>query len=973
MTQSDSNPDPLIARRIDGLCDEFERSCKSGRPARIEDLLNHVGETHRPVLLRELILLEQELTAGHPDQPVQADYRRRFAAYTGMLDELFSNASEAVSTIDTEPPDPSLLYLECRDGVELSPPLHTAGWSLSSGELGIGAILGSRYLLKTELGRGGMGVVFQARDTRLDRTVAIKILPGENSQNLARQHQLEELFFAEARLGAGLLHPTIATVFDFGSHCGRPYCVFEYLDGETLEATLRRRTRLPLEDVRLIIGPLAQALDYAHARHVVHRDLKPTNIRATAQGQYKILDFGLAKRFNYERDWRFAGTPAYAAPEQAAGHPSDGRADQYALGLIAFELITGRRPFNERDPIALLRLHREHQPPSPQEFVHGLPEEICAAILKTLKKSPDERFRLCEEFATSMGCRLLSAAAEKSQILLRTTGRLTGYQYSFGRIRLPSAILALTSEALWIWSDGLIERWPVAAVAEFREHSKWGYPTLVLTMLQEQRHVTKQFRLNRQECRKWLDLFQTLLDTTTPNQRRPEPQPQRPPVVLVQQRPNASYQLLGPVEVTGCNKAEGSGFLELQAALVGADAVIEFQAEQLIDPRVASWRFKGQAVKSVDRQSLVELRLRWYSDEISRITKWMFFLLLICFICALLGTCSGQVGITGMETRSRWFGLTAWLGIAVGTLLFPLILAVLLRSLKWPQLIGPSAFFWPTWGVVQLLSPVLGPAIAIACADSDWHPDPALLIPGLGLLCILFLSFPLIYYSFLIGKRLRRAGTRIRQLWTDTPNMHGPPNRKRRAVELGCWCLSIAQLTTVFALYSLPFNKFLGLLNGSAFREAADREIRFQKASNTIDDTFESWRKDGRSEEARRQLEEVIPLLQSIVDDDAPGRMGQRIVYQDRLAAAYAILGLVYLDLNQDAEALQYIRRASALRDELIRNNPSFPELYPPAIAVHRKALELYVKAGKEGRAKEEYTAAERLSEEHNRLQEKKK
>src|SRR5262249_34960802 len=186
--------------------------------------------------------------------------------------------------------------------------------------------------------------------------------------------RLREAFANEARTGAGLTHPAIATVFDFGFHGSEPFIVFEYIDGPTLHDLLEQRGRLPLEEVRLVLGPLAQALDFAHARHGVHRDLKPANLRATGQGHFKILDLGLAQEFRREADWNFAGTPAYAAPEQAAGQPCDGRSDQYALALIAQEMLTGRQVFEHGDWRELLRMQCEQEPPSAGALQPDLPE-----------------------------------------------------------------------------------------------------------------------------------------------------------------------------------------------------------------------------------------------------------------------------------------------------------------------------------------------------------------------------------------------------------------------------------------------------------------------------------------------------------------------------------------------------------------------------------------------------------------------
>ena len=229
-----------------------------------------------------------------------------------------------------------------------------------------GTVLQERYRLIRELGRGGMGVVYLGRDERLDRSVAVKVILSDSSAR-ARPARMDSRvrssFAEEARLGASLTHPAIATVFDFGFHHDNPFTIFEFIEGETLRELIERRGKLPLDEVRLIIGPLAQALDFAHARMIVHRDLKPENIRATEQRLFKILDLGLAREFSRQDDWRFAGTPAYAAPEQAAERASDGRTDQYALAVIIFELLTGSRPFQSNSWLDLLEKHYSEPPP----------------------------------------------------------------------------------------------------------------------------------------------------------------------------------------------------------------------------------------------------------------------------------------------------------------------------------------------------------------------------------------------------------------------------------------------------------------------------------------------------------------------------------------------------------------------------------------------------------------------------------
>ncbi len=297
-----------------------------------------------------------------------------------------------------------------------------------------GTLLADRYLLQEELGRGGMGLVFLARDQRLERDVAIKVMhPDKRPDDAPRRRAWEARFTQEARLGANLLHPAIATVFDYGFHDGAPYAVFEYISGSVLREVIQNRGAIPLNEVQLIIGPLAQALDFAHRQRVVHRDLKPENIRATRQGHFKILDLGLAKRFDrHEESWSFAGTPAYAAPEQAAGVASDGRADQYALGLIVYELLTGRRPFDSKDPLRLLEQHRQEEPVSPAHWTPGLPDSVCSAILKALAKNPADRYARCEDFAAALGCQFLRDKA------VHPVGELEA------EVRVPRSSFALT-------------------------------------------------------------------------------------------------------------------------------------------------------------------------------------------------------------------------------------------------------------------------------------------------------------------------------------------------------------------------------------------------------------------------------------------------------------------------------------------------------------------------------------------------
>ncbi|MBM4089990.1 MAG: TIR domain-containing protein [Planctomycetes bacterium] len=268
---------------------------------------------------------------------------------------------------------------------------------------GPGTLIQDRYRLREELGRGGMGRVFLASDGILGRFVAIKVVAGVTA-SLTRP--LEDALAREARLGAGLNHPAIAAVYDFGFHQGHAFTVFEYVDGDALRDVLRARGRISLEEALPIIGSVAHALDFAHGHGIVHCDLKPENIRASRQGRYKILDLGLAQQFRHQREWAtFAGTPAYASPEQAAGLPSDGRSDQYSLAVIVYEMLVGSRPFDHENPWRLLEMHQRDVPAPPSSLVSDLPGAVCASILRALEKDPNARFASCEEFATALGSR----------------------------------------------------------------------------------------------------------------------------------------------------------------------------------------------------------------------------------------------------------------------------------------------------------------------------------------------------------------------------------------------------------------------------------------------------------------------------------------------------------------------------------------------------------------------------------------
>jgi hypothetical protein len=267
------------------------------------------------------------------------------------------------------------------------------------GEFEVGLTVDRRYLLQKKLGNGSMGRVFLAKDLRLDRSVALKVV----LHACLRSSDLESALRREARLGANLNHKGIAAVYDFGFHENKSYTVFEYVEGESLRRLMHRRTQLPLNEVQQIAEDLAGALDFAHVQGVIHRDLKPENICYTKGGEFKILDLGLAYDINQVIESRtYSGTPAYSSPEQAECRPTDGKSDQYALALIVFELLTGTKAFVDTDLWALLNKQIRQSPPRPRDIVPDLPEQVERAVLRALSKDPDDRFASCRDFAIEL-------------------------------------------------------------------------------------------------------------------------------------------------------------------------------------------------------------------------------------------------------------------------------------------------------------------------------------------------------------------------------------------------------------------------------------------------------------------------------------------------------------------------------------------------------------------------------------------
>ena len=254
----------------------------------------------------------------------------------------------------------------------------------------IGMIIGDRYEVQEKIGTGGMSDVYRAKDHKLNRFVAVKVLKQEFSENA----NFVSKFRVEAQAAAGLAHPNIVNVYDVGEENGIYYIVMELVEGITLKKYIERKARLSVKEAVSIAIQVSMGIEAAHNNHIIHRDIKPQNIIISKEGKVKVTDFGIAKAATSNTiTSNVMGSVHYTSPEQARGGYSDEKSDIYSLGVTMFEMLTGRVPFNGETTVAIAIKHIQEEMPSPREYVSEIPVSVEQIVFKCCQKSPDRRYQ----------------------------------------------------------------------------------------------------------------------------------------------------------------------------------------------------------------------------------------------------------------------------------------------------------------------------------------------------------------------------------------------------------------------------------------------------------------------------------------------------------------------------------------------------------------------------------------------------
>jgi serine/threonine-protein kinase len=323
----------------------------------------------------------------------------------------------------------------------------------------LGTTLNGRYRLEARIGAGGMSTVYRAFDSTLERQVAVKLMNRE----VASDSEELERFRREARAVAQLSHPHVVGVIDAGEDDGRPYIVFEYVEGETLKERIRRLGRLPIAEAVAYAIEIARALGAAHARHIVHRDVKPQNVLIDEEGSAKVTDFGIARTLEEEgltADGRVLGTTDYVSPEQALGQHVTGQSDLYSLGVVLYEMLTGEVPFKGDNQVAVAMKHVREAIPDVQTKRPEISAALAAVLDTATAKHQDDRYaddaELIADLEEVLGIETARAGSATGEVttVLRTLPSSAQRRVPF-RVRHPSIAVVAALVVLALAGGGV--------------------------------------------------------------------------------------------------------------------------------------------------------------------------------------------------------------------------------------------------------------------------------------------------------------------------------------------------------------------------------------------------------------------------------------------------------------------------------------------------------------------------------------
>ncbi|UCE41820.1 MAG: protein kinase [Candidatus Aminicenantes bacterium] len=356
----------------------------------------------------------------------------------------------------TENPSDSKYCKECATRLPSSEeltPLPTETIQAPKKELTTGSIFAGRYQIMTELGKGGMGRVYRALDQKINEEVAIKLIKPE----IAKDKRTIERFSNELKMARKIAHRNVCKMYYLGEEEGAHYITMEYIPGEDLKSMIRMSGQLSTSTVIKIAGQVCDGLNEAHRLGVIHRDLKPNNIMIDKQGNARIMDFGIARSLSTEGitgSGIIIGTPEYMSPEQVEGKETDQRSDIYSLGVILYEMATGRVPFEGDTPFTIGVKHKSEMPTNPQELNDQIPDDLSEIILKCLEKDKEKRFQSAEEVQTDL-TRIAGGipTTEREDPAKRTvTSKEITVTFGPKKIIIPiAAIIILAVIAVLVW------------------------------------------------------------------------------------------------------------------------------------------------------------------------------------------------------------------------------------------------------------------------------------------------------------------------------------------------------------------------------------------------------------------------------------------------------------------------------------------------------------------------------------------